>query len=179
MNPLILKLQKRHLLLEKDGYKSVNAENACLVTIDNIDNSEKEYFLCKLHNKPSLDIKSTEIPYLNGSTWIPRRYNWSDLTFTLIREFEESTNNFVNWLRTSSHYATGRCSESGFTKKNLTLNLFDKNGDVFEVWRLFGALITNVTFGGGLEEQVRFSDRVEYPTEIECTICFDRALLHV
>ncbi len=131
-----------------------------------------ESYLVQTSGKPSLEIGSTEIPYMNTSTWVAGRYKWNTLDVEFIDVIGPSTTQKVmEWVRLHAESATGRMGYAIGYKKNLVLKALDPTGVEVEKWTLIGCLITNASF-----------DEYDYSADdvgrVKITIQPDRCLLN-
>jgi len=106
-----------------------------------------ESFLVQTSGKPSLEIGSTEIPYMNTSTWVAGRSIWQTIDITFIDVIGPSTTQKVmEWVRLHFESATGRMGYAIGYKKNLVLKALDPTGVEIEKWTLIGCQITSASF---------------------------------
>ena len=60
-------------------------------------------------SRPSIEQKNTEIEFLNTSTFVVGRYNWSDINVTFRDVIAPSTSQaLMEWIRLCSESVTGR-----------------------------------------------------------------------
>ena len=131
-----------------------------------------ESYLVQTSGKPSLEINSTEIPYMNTSTWVSGRYKWGTLDVEFIDVIGPSTTQKVmEWVRLHAESATGRMGYAIGYKKNLVLKALDPTGVEVEKWTLIGCLITNASF----DDYDYGADDV---AKVKITIQPDRCLLN-
>jgi len=106
-----------------------------------------ESYLVQTSGKPSIEINSTEIQYMNTSTWVAGRYKWNTIEISFIDVIGPSTTQKVmEWVRLHAESATGRMGYAIGYKKNLTLLALDPTGVQVEKWQLIGCTITNASF---------------------------------
>lgn len=106
-----------------------------------------ESYLVQTSGKPSLEINSTEIPYMNTSTFVAGRYVWQTIDISFIDVIGPSTTQKVmEWVRLHAESATGRMGYAIGYKKNLVLKALDGPGADVEKWTLIGCQITSVNF---------------------------------
>ena len=106
-----------------------------------------ESYLVQTSGKPSIEINSTEIQYMNTSTWVAGRYKWSTIEISFIDVIGPSTTQKVmEWVRLHAESATGRMGYAIGYKKNLVLKALDPVGVEVEKWTLIGCTITNASF---------------------------------
>lgn len=131
-----------------------------------------ESYLVQTSGKPSLEINSTEIPYMNTSTWVAGRYKWGTLDVEFIDVIGPSTTQkIMEWVRLHAESATGRMGYAIGYKKNLVLKALDPTGVEVEKWTLIGCLITNASF----DDYDYGADDV---AKVKITIQPDRCLLN-
>jgi hypothetical protein len=106
-----------------------------------------ESFLVQTSGKPSLEIGSIEIQYMNTSTWVAGRPVWSSIEVSFIDVIGPSTTQkIMEWVRLHFESATGRMGYAIGYKKNLVLKALDPTGVEVEKWTLIGCMITNASF---------------------------------
>lgn len=131
-----------------------------------------ESTLVQTSGKPSLEIGSTEIPYMNSSTWVSGRYKWNTLDIEFIDVIGPSTTQkIMEWVRLHAESATGRQGYAIGYKKNLVLKALDPTGVEVEKWTLIGCLITNASFDD-------FDYGADDVAKVKITIQPDRCLLN-
>ena len=107
-----------------------------------------ESFLVQTSGKPSLEIGSTEIPYMNTSTWVAGRSKWSTIEVKFIDVIGPSTTQkIMEWVRLHAESVTGRMGYAAGYKKNVDLEMLDPTGVVVEKWILEGTFLSSVDFG--------------------------------
>jgi hypothetical protein len=131
-----------------------------------------ESYLVQTSGKPSIEINSVEIPYMNTSTWVAGRYKWGTMDIQFIDVIGPSTTQkIMEWIRLHAESATGRMGYAIGYKKNLVLKALDPTGGEVEKWTLIGCLITNGNF-----------DDYDYSADdlstVKITIQPDRCLLN-
>lgn len=103
--------------------------------------------------RPSMEINSIEIPYMNETNYVAGRYKWSDITITLIDPIAPSTSTQVmEWVRLHAESLTGRMGYAIGYKKDLILKSLDPSGVEIEKWLLEQCMITNVEFGDNKQD---------------------------
>ena len=131
-----------------------------------------ESYLVQTSGKPSLEIGSTEIPYMNTSTWVSGRYKWQPLDVAFIDVIGPSTTQkIMEWVRLHAESATGRMGYAIGYKKNLVLKALDPTGVEVEKWTLIGCIITNASFDD-------FDYSADDVIQVKITIQPDRCLLN-
>lgn len=105
-------------------------------------------FIVQTSAKPSLNINSVEIPYMNTSTWVAGRSTWQAMEITFIDVIGPSTTQkIMEWVRLHFESATGRMGYAIGYKKNLVLKALDPTGVEVEKWTLIGSTIVSTNFG--------------------------------
>ena len=105
-------------------------------------------YLVQTTDKPKLEIESTEIPYMNTSSWVSGRYKWQPMTIKFIDVIGPSTTQTVmEWVNLHAESATGRMGYAIGYKKNLSLIALDPTGVEVEKWSLIGCQITSFETG--------------------------------
>jgi hypothetical protein len=97
---------------------------------------------------PSINQNSTEMAFLNTSTWVLGRYVWEELTITF-RQFigPSTTQALMEWVRLESESATGRQGYAAGYKRNISISMLDPTGVPVQKWVLINAFPTTVNFG--------------------------------
>ena len=98
--------------------------------------------------RPAIQQQTTEIPFLNTSTWVLGRYTWDDITVTLNDAIGPSTSQAImEWIRLHSESATGRQGYAAGYKRDIELEMLDPTGAVVELWVLKNVWVSNADFG--------------------------------
>ena len=120
--------------------------------------------------RPSLTIASTEIPFLNTSTYVAGKFTWGELAVTFRDPIGPSASQaLMEWIRLCAESVTGRMGYAAGYKKNIDLEMLDPTGVVVEKWILQGTFIQDLNFG-----DLDYS-RDELAT-ITCTLRMDRCI---
>lgn len=91
----------------------------------------------KKAERPSMDIKSVEIPFLNTSTWVAGRYTWKSMTISLYDPQGPSASQAVmEWIRLVAESVTGRMGYAAGYKRDLEIEMLDPTGVVVSKWIL-------------------------------------------
>ena len=99
-------------------------------------------------SRPKLTIASTEIQFLNTSTYVAGRFTWGELPVTFRDPIGPSASQAVmEWIRLCAESVTGRMGYAAGYKKNVDLEMLDPTGVVVEKWILYGTFLTSVNFG--------------------------------
>ena len=98
--------------------------------------------------RPKLTINSTEIQFLNTSTYVAGRFTWGDISVKFRDPIGPSASQaLMEWVRLCAESVTGRMGYAAGYKKNIDLELLDPTGVVVEKWILEGAWLSSVDFG--------------------------------
>jgi len=99
--------------------------------------------------RPSITIKSTEIPFLNTKTYVAGQFEWGEISVTLRDPIGPSAAQAVmEWVRLHAESVTGRMGYAAGYKKNVELEMLDPTGVVIEKWKLENCFITKADFQG-------------------------------
>ncbi len=97
--------------------------------------------------RPSIKIGSTEIQFLNTSTFVAGRFNWDEIPVTFRDPIGPSAAQaLMEWVRLHAESVTGRMGYAAGYKKDIDLEMLDPTGVVVEKWILYGTFLTNVDF---------------------------------
>jgi hypothetical protein len=97
--------------------------------------------------RPSIKINSTEIQFLNTSTFVAGRFNWDEIPVTFRDPIGPSAAQaLMEWVRLHAESVTGRMGYAAGYKKDIDLEMLDPTGVVVEKWILYGTFLTNVDF---------------------------------
>lgn len=98
--------------------------------------------------RPSININSVEIPYINESQWVSGRYQWQTMDITFIDTIGPSTSTqLMEWVRLHAESLTGRMGYAAGYKKNLIIKALDPTGVEVEKWLVEQTQIVNADFG--------------------------------
>ena len=98
--------------------------------------------------RPKITVASTEIQFLNTSTYVAGRFNWEPLNVTFRDPIGPSASQaLMEWVRLCAESVTGRMGYAAGYKKNVDLELLDPTGVVVEKWILEGTFLTSADFG--------------------------------
>ncbi|HOH61257.1 MAG TPA: hypothetical protein PK698_02060 [Bacilli bacterium] len=121
-------------------------------------------------NRPSMKINSTEIQFLNTSTYVAGRFVWDELRVQFRDPIGPSASQaLMEWVRLHAESVTGRMGYAAGYKKDIELDMLDPTGVVVEKWILQGTFLTNINFG-----DLDYS-RDDIAT-IECSLRMDRCI---
>ena len=122
-------------------------------------------------SRPSIKVGSTEIQFLNTSTYVAGRFNWDEIPVTFRDPIGPSAAQaLMEWVRLHAESVTGRMGYAAGYKKNVDLEMLDPTGVVVEKWIIEGTFLTSVNF-----------DSLGYSTDgiatISATLQMDRCVL--
>ena len=99
-------------------------------------------------SRPKLTIGSTEIQFLNTSTYVAGRFTWDPISVKFRDPIGPSAAQaLMEWVRLHAESVTGRMGYAAGYKKNIDLEMLDPTGVVVEKWILEGTFLTDVNFG--------------------------------
>jgi len=120
--------------------------------------------------RPSAKINSTEIQFLNTSTYVAGRFVWEELKVTFRDPIGPSASQaLMEWFRLHAESVTGRMGYAAGYKKDIELEMLDPTGVVVEKWILQGTFITGLNFNA-----LDYSD--DKLATIDCTLRMDRCI---
>ena len=97
--------------------------------------------------RPHITIGSTEIQFLNTSTFVAGRFNWQPINVTFRDPIGPSAAQaLMEWVRLHAESVTGRMGYAAGYKKDIDLEMLDPTGVVVEKWILYGTFLTDVNF---------------------------------
>ena len=121
--------------------------------------------------RPSAKINSTEIQFLNTSTYVAGRFTWEEITVSFKDPIGPSAMQAaMEWFRLHAESVTGRMGYASSYKKDIELEMLDPTGVAVEKWILQGCFITSLS-GGDLNYS---QDEL---ASIEMTLRPDRCIL--
>jgi hypothetical protein len=98
--------------------------------------------------RPKIKIASTEIQFLNTSTYVAGRFNWDEIPVKFRDPIGPSAAQaLMEWVRLHAESVTGRMGYAAGYKKDIDLEMLDPTGVVVEKWILYGTFLTSVDFG--------------------------------
>ena len=122
-------------------------------------------------SRPKITHGSTEIQFLNTSTWVAGCYTWDTLQFTFRDPIAPSDSQaLMEWIRLCSESVTGRQGYAAGYKRDIELEMLDPTGVCVQKWILKNAWISNCDFGS-----LQYSD--DAIADITATIEIDYAIL--
>ena len=99
--------------------------------------------------RPHITIQSTEIQFLNTSTYVAGRFTWGELNVTFRDPIGPSASQaLMEWVRLCAESVTGRMGYAAGYKKNVDIEMLDPTGVVVEKWILEGTWMNDVNFNG-------------------------------
>jgi hypothetical protein len=99
-------------------------------------------------SRPKIKIGSTEIQFLNTSTYVAGRFTWDPINVKFRDPIGPSAAQaLMEWVRLHAESVTGRMGYAAGYKKNVDLEMLDPTGVVVEKWILEGTFLTDVNFG--------------------------------
>ena len=122
-------------------------------------------------SRPSINQKSTEIEFLNTSTFVVGRYTWDTIQMTFRDPIAPSASQaLMEWIRLCSESVTGRQGYAAGYKRDLELEMLDPTGVCVQKWILKNAWISQCNFGS-----LAYSD--DALADITATLVIDYAIL--
>lgn len=98
-------------------------------------------------SRPNIQIASTEIQFLNTSTWVAGRYTWQTINITFRDLIGPSTSQAImEWIRLCSESVTGRQGYAVGYKRDTELEMLDPTGAVVQKWILKGCWLSDANF---------------------------------
>ncbi len=98
--------------------------------------------------RPSAKINSTEIQFINTSTYVAGRFNWEEINVSFRDPIGPSAMQaLMEWFRLHAETVSGRMGYASSYKKNVELEMLDPTGVVIEKWELQGCFITSMSGG--------------------------------
>jgi hypothetical protein len=97
--------------------------------------------------RPHITIGSTEIQFLNTSTYVAGRFTWGEINVTFRDPIGPSASQaLMEWVRLCAESVTGRMGYAVGYKRNVDLEMLDPTGVVVEKWILEGSWLQDVNF---------------------------------
>ena len=122
-------------------------------------------------SRPSITIKSVEIPFLNTKNSVAGMYEWGEISVTFRDPIGPSAAQaLMEWVRLHAESVTGRMGYAAGYKKDIDLEMHDPTGVVVEKWILYGTFLTDVNFGS-------LSYATDALADITCSLRMDRCVL--
>ena len=99
-------------------------------------------------SRPKAKINTTEIPFLNTSTYVAGRFSWEEISVQFKDPIGPSASQaLMEWFRLHAESVTGRMGYAAGYKKDVELEMLDPTGVVVEKWILQGCFLSNLNFG--------------------------------
>jgi hypothetical protein len=128
-------------------------------------------FLVKSTARPTVEIASQEIHWINTVRYIAGKAKFSTMSVTLYDPIAPSgAQQVMEWIRTHFESVSARSGYADFYKRDIQLKMLDPVGTVVELWDIKGAQITNATFG-------ELDYGTEDASEISLTLQMDNCVL--
>jgi hypothetical protein len=119
---------------------------------------QKNRFILYVDGIPSYQIKgmgavtlnqgTVALNHINVQRFVKGKSTWAPISMTLFDPITPSGAQAVmEWVRLHHESVTGRDGYSDFYKKDLTLDVLGRVGDIVSEWIIKGALITSANFG--------------------------------
>ena len=124
---------------------------------------------------PSVDIKSSEINFINTSVDVASSYKWQQMDITLYDYIAPSTTQgLIEWLRLHAESVTGRMGYAVGYKKNLILEKLDPTGVRVQEWDLINCmLVGTVDFGSSFDYSSPGVQEIKFTIQPErCILSF-------
>jgi len=97
--------------------------------------------------RPHISINSTEIQFLNTSTYVAGRFTWGEINVKFRDPIGPSASQaLMEWVRLCAESVSGRMGYAAGYKKNVDLEMLDPTGVVVEKWILEGTWLKDVNF---------------------------------
>ena len=121
--------------------------------------------------RPHITVNSTEIQFLNTSTYVAGRFTWGTINVKFRDPIGPSASQaLMEWVRLCAESVTGRMGYAAGYKKNVDLEMLDPTGVVVEKWILDGCMITKAAW-----DNVAYSD--DKLAGLDVTLQMDRCIL--
>jgi hypothetical protein len=102
--------------------------------------------------RPHLTINSTEIQFLNTSTYVAGRFTWGEISCKFRDPIGPSASQaLMEWVRLCAESVTGRMGYAAGYMKNVTLEMLDPTGVVIERWKLVNTMVSGTVDFGTLD----------------------------
>lgn len=124
----------------------------------------------KVAGRPKLSIDSTEINFLNATTWLPGKAKWEPISVTYIDTTDTAMNPLYNWIASVYDFTQSTAlpmSEKSGWSGDVTITSYDGCGKEVEQWVLHSCYPESVDFGelayaesdeSTIELQLRYSE---------------------
>lgn len=119
-------------------------QNRFIMEVDGI-----QSYLIKAAARPNLTFNTIKIDHINTYRKVQGKGDWADISITLYDPIVPSgAQQVMEWVRLGYEALTGRKGYADFYKKDLDFYMLGPVGDKVEQWKLKGAFIASVDFGG-------------------------------
>jgi len=136
-----------------------------------IDRRDLDAFTAKSWARPSFQLETITIDYINDKRFLAGKMTPQTITLTLYDPIAPSEAQKVQeWLDLHHEQITGRQGYAQIYKKELFLKMLDPAGVVVETWQLQGTFITSVNYG-------TLDYATNDPMTVELTLQYDKAIL--
>jgi hypothetical protein len=124
----------------------------------------------KTTSRPKLSIDSTEINFLNATTWLPGKAKWEPITVTYIDVTDPLMSPLLDWVATIYDFTNSvdlPMGEKSDWFGIATINMYDGCGNNLETWTLKSCYPESIDLGElayseseemTIELQLRYSD---------------------
>ena len=105
---------------------------------------------CRSASRPSLEVESTQIDFLNATTWVPGKGRWQPITVSFIDVADIQMQGLYNWIATVYNFTDPvglSQGEKADWNGTAFLNMLDGCGNVLETWGLGSCFPTSINFG--------------------------------
>lgn len=119
----------------------------------------------KMAARPKLSIDSTEINFLNATTWIPGKAKWEPITVTYIDVTDYTTGPLLNWIATIYNFQNSNYLQMGEKQDwfgQAIIQMYDGCGNVLDAWTLGSCYPESVDFG-----ELAYADSEEMTIELQ------------
>jgi len=97
---------------------------------------------------PTMNINSTEIPFMNETNYLANGFKWEPIDITFIDTIgSRTTTQLMEWVRLHAESLTGRQGYAIGYKKNLIYKELDPTGITVNKWTLEQCQIVTADFG--------------------------------
>lgn len=105
---------------------------------------------CRSAARPSLEVESTQIDFLNATTWVPGKARWQPITLSFLDVADAQMTGLYNWIATIYNFTDPVVLGQGEkTDWNgiATMYMYDGCGNVLETWTLGSCFPQSINFG--------------------------------
>ena len=98
--------------------------------------------------RPSMNINSVPIPFVNEQKYVAGKYTWAEMQVTFLDPIGPSTSQqLMEWVRLHAESLTGRMGYAAGYQKDILLKALDPTGVEVEKWFLEKCQIVSIDFG--------------------------------